>query len=323
MCLKHGYAGASHRVAPTNIKACPRVNSDDEYGCCLVTGNIVEGIVSHAVDIAEKTVPKYDSEVFKEHLVELIKKYYPHCAEDDAGKSEKNAEAVPKVHVYHKMAHEVVTRLEEVTGMNAHDVQANKDYFRELGRHVRSRVKHHHHKTADDNIDEGDKVAGKDFDEVSENDLSEASTYVGEEMDGLLTEVDDGATQALRKLVKQVAIKFMIEVVNKRKGREDKEEENEKYDFDFERFAELFEDPANFYTDFDLWGLVELSEDATIFYTNFDFEGFVELFEDEDGYVMVDRNTMMPSATDDEVLATEVTGKAAARTRTWWFFWRS
>lgn len=182
--------------------------------------------------------------------------------------------------------------------------------------------------------------------------------------------VDDGATQALRKLVEQVACKFIIKVVNKWEERRERKEENEKYDFDFEGFIELFEDVANFYatvnvyadfdfyadfgfegfvelfedaanfytefdseavvklpedavksyTKFDLWGIVKLFKYATKFYTNldfytnFDFDGFVELFEDEDDYVMVDRNTMMPS---------EITGKAAAGTGTWFFFWRS
>ncbi|KAL5082840.1 hypothetical protein Trisim1_002953 [Trichoderma cf. simile WF8] len=231
--------------------------------------------------------------------------------------------------------------------------------------------------------------------------------------------VDDGATQALRKLVEQVACKFITEVVNKWEERRERKEENEKYefdfkgliklfkdaanfkanldpksveptnfytDFDFDGFVELFKDVANFYatvyavfdfyadfdfegfvelfedatkshtkpdpkgsvellkdannfsteseaeavvkvpedavksyTEFDLWGLVKLFKFATNFYTDFDvyaasgFEGFVELFEDEDDYVMVDRNTMMPS---------EIIGKAAARTRTWWFFRR-
>ncbi|KAJ4859120.1 hypothetical protein T069G_07387 [Trichoderma breve] len=117
-------------------------------------------------------------------------------------------------------------------------------------------------------------------------------------------------------------------------------------DFDFDGFVELFKDANNFstgsdseavvkvpedavkfYTEFDLWGLVKLFKFATDFYTDFDvyaasdFEGFVELFEGEDDYVMVDRNTMMPSATGDEVLATEVTEKMGSRTRTWWFFW--
>lgn len=200
--------------------------------------------------------------------------------------------------------------------------------------------------------------------------------------------IDDGATQALRKLVEQVACKFMIEVVHKWEERRERKEENEKYEFNFKGFIKLFKDaarfkanfdpksvePTNFYTDFnfdgfvelfkedatkpdpkgsvellkdannfstesdseavvkvpedavksypefDLWGLVKLFKYATKFYTNldfytnFDFDGFVELFEDEDDYVMVDRNTIMLS---------EITGKAAARTGTWFFFWRS
>ncbi|KAK4070054.1 uncharacterized protein Triagg1_6475 [Trichoderma aggressivum f. europaeum] len=341
--VKHHHARAIQELARPIVKAPTDDSSVGEHGCCPITEKILDEIVSHVYDVAKATVPGYDTQALKQRLEVFIKKHYPHSAENDASKSdeettgEKNAEVVTKVHVHQKIAHEFAAKLEEISGLNGlnvHDVLANKDHFHKLGRHIKRRLERHH-EIAGDNIDEADKVAYKHYDTVSENDFSEVSTYDSEETDEpFMEKVDDGATQALRKLVDQVAFEFIIEVVDKREKRKEKKKQNEKYDFGFEGFVKLFDDAANFYTDFDfksfvklfkhatnlntglnLEDSVELSEITTNFYSDFDLWGIVQLFEYEDGYVMVDRNTMMPSAT-------EITGKAAARTRTWGFFRR-
>ncbi|PKK50605.1 hypothetical protein CI102_4784 [Trichoderma harzianum] len=427
--IKHHHARASQELAQPIGKASREDSSIGEQGSSPNLEKIcdpIDEILNLAVDIVEKIWPKYDSQAFSEYL----KAHIFHSAEHNANKSDEKArerkiERISEIITKEgdKIAHELVTKFEKVR-IHVHDVQDNKDHLRELGVQAKARIHdylkvHLHeavdkpvhetvdkpvHEIVDDKFDEVDEIACKDYDKVSENPFDEFITDSDVETDHTYVEVDDGATQALRKLVEQVACKFIIEVVNKWKERRERKEENEKYQFNFKGFIKLFKDAANFkanfdpksveptnfytdfdfygfvelfkdatkphtkhdpegsvellkdannfstesdseavvkvpedavksYTEFDLWGLVKLFEDAANFYAtvngyadvdfyaDFDFDGFVELFEDEEDYVMVDRNTMMPSATDDEVLATEVTEKAAARTRTWWFFW--
>ncbi|KAL7781947.1 hypothetical protein V8C43DRAFT_327503 [Trichoderma afarasin] len=391
--IKHHHARASQELAQPIDKVSREGSSVGEQGYGPNLEKIcdpIDKILVFAAEIAEKKWPKcakYDSEAFSKYLVDLTKAHFSHCAEHDASKSDEKArerkiDRISEIITKEgdKIAHEFFTKIEKVR-IHVHDV--DKEHLRELGVQVKARIQalsqvHTHEtvdkpvrETVDDKFDEVDEIACKDYDKVSENPFDEFITDSDAETDHTYVEVDDGATQALRKLIEQVACKFIIEVVNKWEERRERKEENEKYefnfkgfiklfkdaanfkanfdpksvkptnfytDFDFDGFVELFQDATNFYTEsdskavfkvpedvvkayteFDLWGLVKLFKYATNFYTDFDvyaasgFEGFVELFEDEDDYVMVDRNTMMPS---------EITGKAAARTRTWWFFRR-
>ncbi|KAF3069164.1 hypothetical protein CFAM422_007128 [Trichoderma lentiforme] len=355
--IKHHDARASQELAQPIDKVSREGSSVGEPGCCPITGKICEDIVKLGVDVVavkmEKIAPKYDSQAFEKHLRRFVKEHASNHAADDASKSdektnrEKTAKA--KDHLYDKVVHKTFEIAKaKISHAKTHDFQEAKKLFHE----TKDEIKHEFGSQYQEVVDSLGEVVCKYYEEfktdlceavtyvgeVLKNDFSEIVTYVGEETEGLLTEltktppnsddkvisvvkVDDGATQALRKLVKQVAFEYTIEVVKflkgvviKREERREKKDENGKYDFDFERFVELFEDPANFYTTINVYADFD-------FYADFGFEGFVELFEDEDDYVMVDRNTMMPSATGDEVLATEVTEKAAARTRTWWLFW--
>ncbi|KAL6826853.1 hypothetical protein J3E69DRAFT_355111 [Trichoderma sp. SZMC 28015] len=427
--IKHHHARASQELAQPIDKVSREGSSVGEQGCCPNPETIYEKIVKLGVDVVavkvQKIAPKYDSQAFEKHLRGLIKEYASHCLEHNASKSDENVrerkiEKISKVITKDgdKIAHELFTKFDKVR-IHVHDVQATKDYLHKLGvqaqadfhdyfgvhlhetvdkpvhetvdKPVHETVDKPVHETVDDKFDEVDEFACKNYDKVSENPFDEFVTDSDAETDNTYVEVDDGATQALRKLVEQVACKFIIEVVDKWEERRERKEENEKYEFNFKGFIKLFKDAANFkanfdpksveptnfytdfdfdgfvelfkdttkrhtkpdpkgsaellkdannvstrsdseavvkvpegavksYTEFDLWGLVKLFKYATKFYTNldfytnFDFDGFVELFEDEDDYVMVDRNTMMLS---------EITGKAAARTGTWFFFWRS
>lgn len=200
--IKHHHARASQELAQPIVKAFTDDSSVGEHGCSPITGKICDEIVSHTYDATKKTIPQYDTQAFKNHLVDLvdfIKEHYPHFAEVDASKSDKkiigkkNAEVVTKAHVFDKGFHELATKFEEITGINAHDVEANKAYFRELGRQVKCHVTKKHHEIADGNIDEADKVAYKHCDTVSENDFSELSTYGGEETDDPFMEVREKA----------------------------------------------------------------------------------------------------------------------------------
>ncbi|QYT01422.1 hypothetical protein H0G86_008460 [Trichoderma simmonsii] len=356
--IKHHDARASQELAQPIGRASTEDSSVGEQGCGPNLEKICDPIdkrLVRAVDIVEKNWPKYDSQALKVHIKDFIKEHASHPATDDASKSdekinrEKTAKA--KDHLYDKVVHKT---LEIAKAKISHAKTHNHHDAKKLFHDTKDVIIHEFGSQYQEVVDSVGAVVCEYYEEIKtdlcealtyvgevlKNDFSEVVTYVSEETEGLLTEVDDGATQALRKLVKQVAfeytieaVKFLRRVVIKQEERREKKDENGKYNFDFERFVELFEDPANFYNEYNLWGLVKLFKDTTNFYAtinvyadfdfyaDFGFEGFVELFEDEDDYVMVDHNTMMPPVTNNEVLATEVTEKAAARTRSWWFFW--
>ncbi|KAL7963633.1 hypothetical protein V8C34DRAFT_266127 [Trichoderma compactum] len=219
--LKHHHAGASQKLAQPIVKAFTDDSSVGEHGCCPITDKIFDEIVSHTYDFTKKTVPQYDTEAFKEHLVEFIKKHYPHCAEGDASKSDekiiekKPDEATTKERVYVRLFRRTLTSVEEeINHRKAHGLPATREHLHEIKAELEGEFTSHLHEFVRKCFPDVDEVTYKIFEE-GESDFSEFATYVDEEIVG-------PSIEALRKLVEQVAFRFIIQVVNKREERKEK-----------------------------------------------------------------------------------------------------